>query len=71
MKKKKKILHDDDEYCDDDEIIEWYDAYLKRKVHKAKIKRRALTHCLVFQSCNGLVHVRRREKAVEVTDSCF
>ena len=38
-------------------------------------KRRTFTRCLAFRSCNGLVHVRRREKRyrkiVEVTDSCF
>ena len=33
-----KVLHDDDEYCDDDELIEWYNGYQKRKAQKAKIK---------------------------------
>ena len=28
----------DDEYCDDDEIIEWYESYKKRKAQKSKIK---------------------------------
>ena len=29
---------DDDEYCNNDELIEWYDGYDKRKAQKAKIK---------------------------------
>ena len=33
-----EIWHDDDEYCTDDEIIEWYKRYEKRKVQKATIK---------------------------------
>ena len=32
------IWHDDDEYCNDDEIIEWYKSYQKRKAQKASIK---------------------------------
>ena len=28
----------DDEYCEDDEIIEWYEGYKKRKAEKSKIK---------------------------------
>ena len=34
-----KIWHDDHEYCNNDELIEWYDGYKKRKAHKAKIKK--------------------------------
>ena len=33
-----KTWHDDDNYCNDDEIIEWYEGYKKRKAQKAKIK---------------------------------
>ena len=33
-----EIWHDDDDYCTDDELIEWYKRYQKRKVQKAKIK---------------------------------
>ena len=33
-----EIWHDDDDYCDDDEIIERYDDYQKRKAQKPKIK---------------------------------
>ena len=29
---------DDDEYCDDDELIEWYNGYQRRKAQKASIK---------------------------------
>ena len=30
---------DDNEYCNDDELIEWYEGYQKRKNQKAKIKQ--------------------------------
>ena len=33
-----EIWHDDDDYCTDDEIIEWYKRYEKRKAQKASIK---------------------------------
>ena len=29
-----KICHDDDDYCNNDELIEWYDGYQKRKAQK-------------------------------------
>ena len=34
-----KIWCDDDEYCNDDELIKWYDGYKARKAQKAKIKK--------------------------------
>ena len=37
-----KIWHDNDDYCNDDEIIEWYQGYQKRKTQKAKIKEELL-----------------------------
>ena len=36
------LWHDEDEYCNDDEIIEWYNDYKKRKAQKAKIKEELL-----------------------------
>ena len=33
---------DDDYYYDDDEFIEWYEGYQKRKAQKAKIKKELL-----------------------------
>ena len=33
-----KLQHDDDDYCNDNEIIEWYEGHQKRKAEKAKIK---------------------------------
>ena len=36
------IWFDDDDYCNDAEIIEWYEGYQKRKVQKAKIKEELL-----------------------------
>ena len=36
-------LRDDDNYCDDDEITEWYDDYKKRKAQKAEIKEELMT----------------------------
>ena len=38
----RKIWRDDDEYCDDDELIEWYFGYRKRNAQKAKIKEELL-----------------------------
>ena len=37
-----KIWHDNDDWHDDDELIEWYDGYKKRKAQKAKIKEELL-----------------------------
>ena len=35
-----KTWHDNNDYCnDDDELIEWYDGYKKRKAQKARIKK--------------------------------
>ena len=36
-------LRDDDNYCDDDEITEWYDDYKKHKAQKAEIKEELMT----------------------------
>ena len=32
------LWHDDDYWCDDDDIIKWYDGYKKRKDQKVSIK---------------------------------
>ena len=37
-----KIWHDNDDYCNDDELIEWYDGYKVRKAQKASIKEELL-----------------------------
>ena len=37
-----KIWHGDDGYCNDDDIIEWYEGYQKRKAQKAKINEELL-----------------------------
>ena len=37
-----KIWRDEDEYCDDDELIKWYEGYQKRKAQKVKIKEEIL-----------------------------
>ena len=37
-----KIWHDNDDYCNDDELIEWYDDYKVRKAQKASIKEELL-----------------------------
>ena len=34
-----EIWHDNDNYCNDDELIEWYDGYKKRKAQKVSIKK--------------------------------
>ena len=38
-----KIWHDDAYYCNDNEMIEWYDGYKKRKVQKASIKEELMS----------------------------
>ena len=37
-----KIWHDNDDYCNDDELIEWYDGYKKRKAQKFSIKKKLM-----------------------------
>ena len=37
-----KIWHDNDDYCNDDELIEWYEGYQKHRAHKAQIKKEVL-----------------------------
>ena len=37
-----KIWHDDNDYCYDDEFVEWYDGYEKRKAQKVKTKEEIL-----------------------------
>ena len=32
------IWHDDNDYCNEDELFEWYNGYQKRKTQKAQIK---------------------------------
>ena len=54
-------------------LLWWWRAYWvvpKTQGTKSKNKR-TFAHCLAPQSCDKLVHARRRELAVEVTDSCF
>ena len=36
------VWYDDDYWCNDDEIIEWYNGYQKRKAQKSKIKEELL-----------------------------
>ena len=38
MQDQVKIWYDDDDYCNDDELITWYDAYKKRRAQKVEIK---------------------------------
>ena len=37
---------------------------------KSKSKRRTPVRCLASRLCDGLVHVGRREEALEVTEGC-
>ena len=34
-----KIWYDDDDYCNDDELIEWYEGHKGRRTQKAQIKK--------------------------------
>ena len=38
-----KIWYDYDNYCNDDEVIEWYDGYKKRKAQKEEIKKELMS----------------------------
>ena len=33
-----KIWHDNDDYCNDDELIKWYNAYKNERLKKYKLK---------------------------------
>ena len=55
----RKLWDDDDDYCNDDEIIKWYDGYQKRKAQKAKIKEELLPIAWHPDCHFMLVHVRR------------
>ena len=37
-----KTWHEDDCYCNDDEIVEWYNEYKKHKAQKAEIKEASM-----------------------------
>ena len=65
------IWYDDNYWYHNDELIEWYEGYKKRKAQKAKIKEELLPFALAPRLYHGLVYVRRRKEMVEVTDSCF
>ena len=39
MQEQVKIWHDDDYYCNNNELIKWYDCYQKRKAQKAQIEK--------------------------------
>ena len=65
-----KIWHDYDDYYDDDKLIKWCEGYQKRKAQKAKIREELLLVAW-HPDRDRLVYVTRREKVVEVTDSCF
>ena len=58
MQEQVKIWHDGDEYYNDDEIVEWYDDYKKRKAQKARVN----AHCLTSHEDARLVHDRRRKE---------
>ena len=62
-----KIWHDDDGYYYDDKL----NTMVIKNGSKSKNRRRIFTYCLASIKMVGLVCVRRREKVVEVTDSCF
>ena len=42
-----KVWHDSDDWHDDDELIEWYKNYKKRKAQKAKIRK---NFCLLLDT---------------------
>ena len=56
-----KIWHGNDEYCNDNDMIEWFEGYQIRKAKKSLNKRRTSTHSLAPIKALGLVYVRRRK----------
>ena len=43
-----KIWHDDNDYCIDNEVIQWYDDYQKRKAQKVSIKDELIFFFFLF-----------------------
>ena len=39
MQEQVKIWHDDDYYCNNNELIKWYDCYQKCKAQKAQTEK--------------------------------
>ena len=69
-----KIWDDYDDFCNDDEFIEWYDGYKKRKAKKAKIKEESMSiawHPLIWWDWCVSADKKRDRKIVEVADKCF
>ena len=70
----KELWNDVDDYCNDDEIIEWYNGYKNPQGSKSKNRRRVNAYCLPTITLVRLAHVRGWEKAdrkiVEVTFWC-
>ena len=65
-----KIWHGDDDYCNDDDVIEWFEGYKKRKAQKVQIEKE-LMPITWHPSCwwNWCVpedEVKRDRKVVEV-----
>ena len=65
------LWDDNDDYFDDDKLIEWYEDHKKRKGQNALIKEEILPIAWDPDHVILLVHVRRLEEVLEVTDSCF
>ena len=36
------MWHDDDYYCDDDQVVKWYNGYKKGKNQKVEIKEKVM-----------------------------
>lgn len=74
-----KIWCDGIDYCNNDEIVEWYDAYKKRKAQRAQIKEELISiawHPTRMQGgCMTENEKKRITKCllrkVRVSDSCF
>ena len=65
------LWDDNDDYFGDDKLIEWYEGHKKRKGQNALIKEELLPIAWDPNHVILLVHVRRREEVLEVTDICF
>ena len=69
------IWYDNDDWHDDNEIIEWYKGYQKRRTQKAQIEKELMLIAWHpsrwWDWCMSEDEKKRNRKIVEVTDSCF
>ena len=71
-----KLWHDDNDYCNDAELVEWYEVYKKRWALKIQIDKKLLRvrwHPLRWWNwCVSETKRKRLRKSLpNISDSCF